>query len=473
MIILGPIIGEVTASTARILVEFQNAGTESIFLVDPLGNKIEGKRYVFARRPAIFKFKGLLPKTFYRVSANHKLPMSQSSFHTLNEYSAPINFAVCSCNSRKYMEKVNDDSNLWGDMARRALAQEIDCIFHIGDQIYADYVNDLYERSTQVLKKTQPKNWDIAAEEIREMIRNEYRLTWGSPKQSLAMANCPNLTMIDDHEIRDDWGWRSEDSDPLTVDGFYGLQSRWVYYEYQRQLWDDINFEDLSDKKTEFHIHILNNVGIFFFDYRGKNSWNKIEGEKSQLGGAQWAALKNALKSGGTFDKCQFVMIVSTLPVVLFTKEWNKVIPQIIDDYCEQWQYAFSDEQSELLSLMTEWKNSGYGKREIMLVGGDIHHAGHTDILKNGKKVFGQIVTSGICQIIPKKWEFLISTKAMSLYNDLGGGWSFKHHDWTEKNNYALISLKETSPPFYTAGIIASRPNSSIEAQNLVTNKDF
>ena len=108
-------------------------------------------------------------------------------------------------------------------MANKALSKEIDYIFHIGDQIYADLDNDLYDRCVKKLKQTAPAKWNHIAEELREMIREEYRLTWNNPPQRLAMANCANLSIIDDHEVRDDWGFRPEDSDPLSVDGFYGL----------------------------------------------------------------------------------------------------------------------------------------------------------------------------------------------------------------------------------------------------------
>ena len=34
-------------------------------------------------------------------------------------------------------------TNLWGDLAVRAVNNQVDYIIHLGDQIYADYYNDV------------------------------------------------------------------------------------------------------------------------------------------------------------------------------------------------------------------------------------------------------------------------------------------------------------------------------------------
>ena len=37
------------------------------------------------------------------------------------------------------------------------------------------------------------------------------------------MAHTPNIGILDDHDIRKSWGKKLEDSDPQSVDGFFGL----------------------------------------------------------------------------------------------------------------------------------------------------------------------------------------------------------------------------------------------------------
>lgn len=56
------------------------------------------------------------------------------------------------------------------------------------------------------------------------MIREEYRRSWTKPHTAFVLANVSNITIFDDHEIRDNWGWLPEDWNPNSdkFDYFYG-----------------------------------------------------------------------------------------------------------------------------------------------------------------------------------------------------------------------------------------------------------
>ncbi len=466
---LGPIIGKVTSSDARILVEYTQNSFETLSLISPEGKKLDCKKQVFANRPTAFLFTGLLPKTIYKVASNSPFPVESSSFRTLSSEPAPINFAFNSCNSRRSYNKFNDKNNLWGDIAAKALRKEIDYIIHLGDQIYADYYNDVYNNCMELIQSTPRENWDEIADQVRELIRIEYRLTFGGKLEALALANCPSIMQFDDHEARDDLGFRPEDCDPNTADGFYLQQARFVYYEYQRQLREDIDFSNIDSVKYEFHAHILNNVGLFFLDYRGKNSWLKAP-EKGHLGKAQWTALKKAFKPiGGDFENCQMAIIVSTIPVVMYSTGWTRLIKAFVDDAQEGWEYKSQQEHVEFLSLLDDWKIAKNGSREVFAVGGDVHHAGHTDLLRDNRKSFSQMITSGICQEMPSEWELLFSKLAMGTDQRIYDDWRFHHHDWTRRNNYGLVSIKNSITPSFTAQLISSTPDSEIEREKIVT----
>ena len=266
---LGPIIGKTTDSTTRILIEFALDGYETLILTAPDGLTYDCQKRVIANRPTVFEFRNLKPRTLYKVSSNYDFQCS-SAFRTLSTGSAPINFAFVSCNSRRSYNQYNESNNLWSDIATRAVSGELDYIIHFGDQIYADFYNDVYDKCIDVLKKSPREDWPLVAETVRDMLREEYRLTFTAKLEATALANCPSLMQYDDHEIRDDLGFRPEDTDVNTPDGFYIQQARYVYYEYQRQLREDIDFNDLDKIKYEFHMHIINNVAIYIFDYRGK-----------------------------------------------------------------------------------------------------------------------------------------------------------------------------------------------------------
>jgi hypothetical protein len=57
---------------------------------------------------------------------------------------------------------------------------------------------------------------------MKEIIRHKYRRTFNFPPTAKILANVPNFMFLDDHDVRDDWGWRPEDWDPTSKDYLYG-----------------------------------------------------------------------------------------------------------------------------------------------------------------------------------------------------------------------------------------------------------
>mgnify|MGYP000873027149 CR=1 FL=1 len=461
---LGPIIGKTTDTSARVMLEFLQDGEEVLTLTAPDGQTHTCRRHVIANRPVVFQFDNLLPQTKYTVTSNYPFQCT-SAFRTLSLGPAPINFAFLSCNSRKAAKKYHDKNNLWSDLGSRACSDQVDYIIHLGDQVYADYCNDIYERCIKILESTPKKDWPKAGLTIQEMMREEYRQTYGGRLEAIALANCPNLMQFDDHEFRDDMGFRPEDSDPETADGYYIQLMRVIYYEYQRQLRDDIDFSNLDAIKYEFHSHIINNIGLFFLDYRGKGSWLRAP-EKGQLGKLQWEALERALDPyNGDFKNCNMFILVSPIPVVLYSHGWTKVIKQVIDDAQEEWEFEHQEEHARLLNLMEQWKRTGNGTREVFIVGGDVHHAGFTDIKKGNQTVFCQMVTSGMCQKGLGPAAMFMSRLMMRVGRKIYDDWTFKHHDWTARNNYGLVSLTDPGTNSFSAQIVTSRRHSSIRLE--------
>jgi hypothetical protein len=48
--------------------------------------------------------------------------------------------------------------------------------------------------------------------------------------------------ILDDHEIFNNFGW-GQKNDFETI---FEKQARLVYYQYQRQLWEDIDYDNLT-----------------------------------------------------------------------------------------------------------------------------------------------------------------------------------------------------------------------------------
>ena len=406
---LGPIIGKVTQTTARVLVEFSNGGTERLSLEAPNGTMIYSEAKTYPYRPAVFKYSGLEPNTTYKVGTDRQLKVEKSSFTTFGNQTIPSRFAFVSCNDQRDHYMVKDNANLWKDLSNRTQNREIDYLLHLGDQIYADFE---FAKAIQIIENLDSKDWDSVKEHIRESYRMLYRVNFGSTYQAQAMANAPNLMILDDHEIANNWGWLKDDAREETAVGYVGRQGQWVYYEYQRQLWEDIDFDNIYDIDTEYHTHIIGDIGLFFLDLRGRRSWHtNINNENlpSYLGARQIIALNEALEpEKGLFANCTFTMVLTPIPVGIYEEDllqFLEFVEKIIGKAfsVERWRYKHQLETALFLQTLGNWKR-GRKDRELVLVGGDVHHSGFMTFYNRDSKEddfemqFHQLMTSGITQ---------------------------------------------------------------------------
>ena len=441
---LGPLVGKVTQTTARILLEFEKDGIEEVTLTAILsGDSMKSSSQVKANRIAVFKFESLEPFTTYEISCSVPLPVPKCSFRTLSgTLGAPTSFniAVVSGNSDYQTKKTPLDLQLWQEVAGKARKRDIDYIFHIGNQIYTDVDENAYAKCIAELKNHHPP-WN--EEDIREIIRSCYRKTFKNLYQAAAMANCPNIGIFDEHDIRKGWGSKPDDSNLNTLDGFYCQQARVVYYEYMRQLWEDVDFTKLDEIKAEYHYHILNQVGVFFVDYAGHNaSGKKGEGSKKKLGEEQWAELNKCFHpTAGEFKDCSTVILVSPVPIALFNKK-TKLGAHDPEEFNEQWLPSDQAEQTQLFMLLNNWKRAG-SQREVLVLAGNVNHGGYSDIIYNKQPLFKQMITSGITQKAPPKWSNLLSKIDENSSREIEGLWKVKHHDWVSANNFGILGLQK------------------------------
>jgi hypothetical protein len=457
---LGPIIGKVTDSTARILVEFKQQGQYTCVLTPAKGgNSVQVTGNFLASRAGVFKFANLAPSTKYNVTFNPQMTQVPSSFTTISDKNdGRLRVAVISCNeSSVALSKQGKKEDLWTNVYKQYQDDEIDYLLQIGDSVYMDWGGNISEKPWQktevLLKGVTADKYNNYAGQVIELIKGEYRKTWQIPSIATTLANVPNITMGDDHEVKDDWGFKQDDWTPKTLSHFYGSMARCVYYEFQRQLREDVNLNDFSSIKEEYHHHVINGVGIYFLDYRGIRTWHRDEKDlgKSQIGKRQTDHLKQLLSKTGDFGNLNNVIIVSTVPIVIFPKTMTKAISAKIDDAMEQWTYSNTKEQGQLLNIFKTWKDAKKG-REMVLVGGDIHYGGMTEVRKGSVPVFKQLTASamnnkeGFSKVAMDVLNFL-----QSKLHDLDNGWRMYHQDFIKENNYGLINFIPSKDGFNAA----------------------
>jgi hypothetical protein len=194
-----------------------------------------------ALRPTVFAFDGLSPGTKYTltVTADGKPikncdPSSPAGFKTMS-HSGQCRIGVVSCN-KIYVSLKSNGETAWDLLKQRVLAGDLDCLLHVGDQVYADHEYGDFKDAGKETKLDEQKflekvkkegaeciflnakmyleslggyeQWSSGEETVREMFRALYRQTWSLPSTAAVLANVPNTMVPDDHEFRDDWGDR-------------------------------------------------------------------------------------------------------------------------------------------------------------------------------------------------------------------------------------------------------------------------
>jgi len=445
--IIGPIIGKVTNSTARVLFEFNQNAVITVTLTDPSGTQFNTTKSVTGGVPVPFAFQGLTAETRYTVSLNDSVTnMTESYFTTLGGPTGKLNFAVTSCMDRFVQASKEDDADLWADMLRRVQNGEIEYLLQTGDQLYMDdpfgnpTIAKPYYACQQIFNQTSRDQWDSRRGECLELLRNEYRQTFSIPTMRETLAKVPSLTIFDDHEIRDDWGYLDQDHDPNSQDYYYGLIGRQVYYEYERQLREDIDFTNLSNYTTEYYYEELNGIGFFFLDYRGVRTWNRNYSQMGdmQLGLNQTQLPQQVLEpTNGTFADAKSFFLVSPLTVVFLVKALVEIGYFSNNDAQESWSFKYLDEQAQLLALLRNWK-LGRDGREVTILDGDVHMGGFTDIKYDDEFSYLQFTTSSIASSAPGDATFL-GFDILKEVQKLNDPWTYEHHDWTNDYNYGIV----------------------------------
>lgn len=454
LIVCGPIIGTVTDTTARILIEVDQ-DCEVIMKLYNDKNEYKIKNFLSGKMPTIFKFENLEVHTKYFVGFDHDIEYENkylsnvgSSFRTLRGDVSNTKFLIISCNAISKELTTSKEYSLW-----RHLAEDIekyDYALHIGDQVYLDWgewfgdEENVYSKVKKLLQDVDPSDFDKYEDEVRGFIRGEYLRTFNYEYVARVYRNIPNFMIFDDHEIYDNFAFfeTNDESQSSQIDKYFAKHARWYYYAYQKQLWEDINFTDFRSVKKEYHYMTINHIAIFFVDRRGCRYWHNTPGDTLKLGSEQWADLDKCISKGGIFDTSNIktVFLVTTTPIVLMA---HSVVLDIYGmtqkEIYEQWSYDCPEEQIRLLKLVKDFRE--LTNKEVVLISGDVHMAGCTDVYHNDKFVYKQIISSGIMQRCLTSFQVKMANFAFDFKENLGDGFSFHHKHFTPHNNYGIIDV--------------------------------
>jgi len=461
--------------------------------------------------PVAFQFTGLKENTKYiahlKSPVIHSHPLLaelECSFKTLKSFkNSNENFRIVfiSCNSDKNQRKeIPDQYNLWRNLAEKienSRGSEVDYIIHIGDQVYLDdgkwdkdedncvdrclalwrnsyrevfefHITKASEQEEQVEKGigfgfSANSAWNLQKQSLSKafirIISDEYRNTYNNYHQARVLRRVPNLMILDDHDIFDNFTFHIQDTMFYnSFMHFFSEQARFCYYKYQRLLMEDMDlFQDFSKSSLihEHSWHLLNGIAIFIQDFRGCRSWSRqvsnvnMLGKNSEffLGNKQQEDIRICWEANGVFEasKAKAAVYVSTTPMVFLTAGAAKLgVKNKIEDCLEQWPLNAQSDQTWILDTLMNYRERT--KRNVFIVSGDPHVGVMTKIFKNRKFVLNQVVSSAITQKQPTKTEFTVMSVMLHISKCLSNGYTMEHYKLFRDNNYALIEFRPEEP---------------------------
>ena len=299
-LILGPIIGKVTSSTAIILVEVEQPGSPvSVTLSNNLTGAVHTQetKFVPPDRPYTFLFSSLLPNAEYKVNITGPMtdggtltPNSpHGSFRTLPTDPSSLNFVALSTSSLSPNSSTAPNLFDWicRDLLRANSPTSPDLILHMGAQVDVKVAYDSSRLLLDRYRKANPPPAKLPLHlqgKIKNYFRDSYRLAWGSiPNVRKTLANCPNIMITG---ISDVIGTIMRSSQ-LEFDPEISALALQVSREYQSQLHDvnavtshDDELSDLdvltSRKKDSMiqplgHFHRFGKLGFLCVDSLSSN----------------------------------------------------------------------------------------------------------------------------------------------------------------------------------------------------------
>ena len=143
-VLFGPVVGEVTETTAIILIETQCQSGECLNLECKLFDMSNDdpdpvhvmEKEITNRRPQAFKFEDLEPNTNYQCWFSTSPSPSLATFKTKKHDMDRFRFIALSCDkpSRLLLGQLNP----WKNVHKTLKKGHVDMILHLGDQIYPD-----------------------------------------------------------------------------------------------------------------------------------------------------------------------------------------------------------------------------------------------------------------------------------------------------------------------------------------------
>eukprot|EP00656_Telonema_subtile_P013464 TRINITY_DN16840_c0_g1_i1.p1 TRINITY_DN16840_c0_g1~~TRINITY_DN16840_c0_g1_i1.p1 ORF type:complete len:604 (+),score=115.56 TRINITY_DN16840_c0_g1_i1:3-1814(+) len=450
-VLVGPVIGAVSDTSARVLLEVSaSQQVEMVLTPQEAGAQAEVVRVrlnMHPKTPQAFAVEGLSAATEYGISFNGVAEPEKHTgrLRTFRTDMCDLKVISGSCDHPKNRGAVDMWAKMLEDWVSRG---EVDIVVHNGDQVYADAA---YNAGLRFWQNHPQLSDEVKIHEVSQLYAEIYRSTWNHPPTKALLGSVSNLMLWDDHELRNDWGAFDKDRDQSSVNYKLGKAARRAYWWYQRQLWDG-GMEDMEAKEAEVrcdgHVQLLpgGKIGFIFVDSRGSRSFY-ADDERPFVSGPQWSMLCEALNpEAGPFQHASKLFLVHSMPCVLIGTSCSRACACLVGGKDKMGFGVYPDEQEEYLQLIDTWvhHSSAAPNREVLLLGGDLHFSMQTVVssASTGVPVMRQVVTSAVSNKPPCCFQYYPMKWLAQCCSSLGkGSYSYVHDGHNPVQNFVVFSV--------------------------------
>ncbi|MCA9640287.1 MAG: alkaline phosphatase family protein [Myxococcales bacterium] len=409
----------------------------------------------------------LTPSTCYQLRLElddgEELTLEFETAPEVHEYADPFSIAVISCHQPfDPRGKLTETATHFLDKLPEAFEEHrVKRVLLMGDQVYADcpttrsLFDDGYFR--EVMPRGMNSLFDCTREEVRRLFQDRHRLFFSAPGFKRLQEKFPCYPILDDHEIRDNFGSATEHRSARFAAIKSGALDAYVDYQASRL--------DIPQVRTQRGYHFewdYGPVAGFVMDLR---SHKRNDGERIQMfDSRQFHELRAFLERN---RETPVVVLGLSVPLV-HIPDWMVGAAALMlgeqSDAADRWSYLKAHgARDELFELLCEHQLAA-PKQRLIIAAGDVHVgvAGLIQVTDTERKQeeslrMYQLVSSAVSNL-----ESPVKTWAASLFPLMKRGLSVASDDSRYASRFDLLqgigAAKQNPVPELNAGLIRVDP---------------
>ena len=406
LVLLGPVIGLVTTSTALVMLEIDEVASITCTATPEGGAPISVTKTLNQDVPGVFHLNGLQPGTHYvyhvtftglmATASTNQISDTGCAFRTIPEQPTTLRFVALSCDRPSRL--LDGEINPWDQIGAICKKGECDVVLHLGDQVYAKDNNwkKAAMRVTELLQDPEIcKNKEFVAKvqsRAFKKLQEAYRATWSNSQGiAEALAHSSHLMLWSDNDVANDFTILRKPDGTQAYSPQYLRVAMTVYQYYQRQLRDPKYPVALPGAKagTEPHVpsvspsnveeglfQLYGKCGLILIDSRGHRIQPNGELVAATLDGVEEPMMSEHMRKmiddAFATPGLSCLLVCSDIP---FVGDSPEACAKKVDKFPflkDHWPYPGGN-LKELTWLLDKCFAFKKGGGEVVMVGGDIH----------------------------------------------------------------------------------------------------